>query len=177
MSNQAKDWQKGYYTVLVDGKTIAVQKKVKTGMDSCGFPTFKTVIGTAQCAPEDEFSLSMGVALAMDRLNKQLSEANDKTIKVGDKVKIKNCGLSYTTYVNWIVKNVGNVKLATCYAYATIPEQDDTEYIVKAIAPWGNEDSPKLAYVQRYFVYYNGKISDSEPCFLMRIDGLEKVYE
>lgn len=26
MSNQAKNWQEGYYTVLVDGKIIAVSK-------------------------------------------------------------------------------------------------------------------------------------------------------
>ena len=172
MSNQAKDWQKGYYTILVDGKTLVVSKKVKTGKNEYGFPTYKHVTATSQCAPEDDFSLSMGVALAMDRLSKKLDK--DK-IEVGDKVKIKDYSLSYTTYVDWIAKNVDNVKLAACYAYETIPEQDDTEYMVKAIAPWRNEDSPKLAYVQRYFVHYNGKISDSEPCFLMCIDGLEKV--
>lgn len=180
MSNQAKDWQNGAYIVLVEGKHIVVQKKVEAGKNSYGLPTFKIMTAHARCAPEDEFSLSTGVALAMDRLNKQLGEANDKTdktIEVGDKVKIKDYSLSYTTYVNWIAKNVDSVKLAACYAYETIPEQDDTEYVVKTIAPWGDEDSPKLAYVQRYFVYHNGKISDSEPCFLMRIDGLEKVYE
>lgn len=171
MSNQAKSWQEGAYTIHVKGKFVVVSKVYKEKVNGC--TCYKKSFAQAKCAPEDEFSLSMGVALAMDRLNKQL----DKDIKVGDKVKIKNYGLSYTTYVNWITKNVDNVKLAACYAYETIPERDDTNYVVKAIAPWGDENSPKLAYVQRYFVYSNGKISDNEPCFLMRIDGLEKVYD
>lgn len=180
MSNQAKDWQKGYYTVFVDGKTVAITKKVKTGENERGFPTFKAVTTTSRCAPEDEFSLSMGVALAMDRLNKQLDEERDG-IKVGDRVKIKDEGLSYTTYTDWIKKNIKDVGLVACYAYCQIPEANDTVYVVKAIAPWGTkyeeDKDKKLAYVQQYFKFSNGKISDNEVCYLMRIDGLEKVYE
>lgn len=178
MSNQAKDWQKGYYTVFVDGKSIAVSKKVKIGKNELGFPTFKTVTATSQCAPEDEFNLSMGVALALDRLSKELGK--DK-IEVGDKVKIKNCGLSYTTYTPWIKKNIDDVGLAACFAYSRVPNEDDTIYVVKAIAPWGTkyeeDKDKKLAYVQQYFKFSNDKISDNEVCYLMRIDGLEKVYE
>lgn len=175
MSNQAKDWQKGYYTILVDGKTLVVSKKVKTGKNEYGFPTYKHVTATSQCAPEDEFSLSMGVALAMDRLNKKLSEEFDG-IKVGDKVRIKDCVLSYTTYVDWITKNVDDVKLVTCYAYESMPRADETTYVVKAIAPWGTDkNDPMLAFVQRYFVF-NGKIDTNQPCYLIDIDGLEKIY-
>lgn len=165
MSNQAKDWQKGYYTVFVDGKTLAVSKKTKTGM---------TVVGTAQCAPEDEFSLSMGVALAMDRLSKKLDR--DK-IEVGDKVKIKDCGLSYPTYSGWIKKNIDDVGLAACFAYSQIPDEDDTVYVVKAIAPWVTkyDINKTLAYVQKYFVCSNGRVNDNEVCYLMDVKGLEKV--
>lgn len=85
MSNKAKDWQQGYYTVFVDGKTIAVSKKVEAGKNELGFPTYKAVTATSQCSPEDEFSLSMGVALAMDRLNEKIKP---KDIQVGDTVKI-----------------------------------------------------------------------------------------
>lgn len=180
MSNLAKDWQEGYYTVLVDGKIIAVSKEIETGKNEHGFPTYKHVTATSQCAPEDEFSLSMGVALAMDRLNKQLDEERGG-IKVGDRVKIKDEGLSYTTYTDWIKKNIDSVGLAACYGYSQIPDADDTVYVVKAIAPWGtkseDDKDKKLAYVQQYFKFSNGKISDNEVCYLMRIDGLEKVYE
>lgn len=174
MSNQAKDWQQGYYTVLVDGKIIAVSKEVETGKNEHGFPTYKHVTATSQCAPEDEFSLSMGVALAMDRLSKELGK--DK-IEVGDKVKIKNCGLSYTTYARWIKKNIDDVGLVACYSFGQIPKEDDTVYIVKAIAPWGigHEGDKMLVYVQKYFVFSNGKVDNNEPCYLIRVDGLEKV--
>lgn len=174
MSNLAKDWQKGYYTVLVDGKTIVVSKKVKTGKNELGFPTYKHVTVTSQCAPEDEFNLSMGVALAMDRLNKELGK--DK-IEVGDKVRIKDADLCYLIYIDWIKKNIDDVGLAACFAFNQLPETDETEYIVKAIAPWGieHEEGKMLAYIQKYFVYSGGEVNDHEACYLIEVDGLEKV--
>lgn len=176
MSNQAKDWQEGSYIVRVMGNLVEASKVYKDKVD--GHICYKKSSAQAKCDPEDEFSLSMGVALAMDRLSKELDK--DK-IEVGDKVKIKDSGLSYTTYTPWIKKNINDVGLAACFAYSRIPNEDDTVYIVKAIAPWGIEHeenkNKKLAYVQQYFKFSNDKISDNEVCYLMRIDGLEKVYE
>lgn len=175
MSNQAKNWQKGFYTVEVRGKNVVVSKDLFIGTTDLGHPIYESMTGVAHCAPEDKFSLSMGVALAMDRLNKQLAEANDKIIKVGDKVKIKDSDLSYITYVNWIVENVSNIKLAACYNYNAIPKMDGDEYIVKAIASWKNGSNNMLAYIQRYYKFNNGEVDDNQPCYLIRIDGLEKV--
>ena len=136
----------------------------------------KKIIATAKCDPEDEFSLSMGVALAMDRLSKELGK--DK-IEVGDKVRIKDAGLSYPTYTDWIKKNIHDVSLAACFAYDQIPKTVNASYIVKAISPWCDEPGVDkgniLAYVQRYFMFPNGMINDNQPCYLIRIDGLEKV--
>ena len=180
MSNQAKDWQEGSYTVRVkDGEVeVSTIRTVTKTYLTCASDVHKKYVATARCSPEDEFSLSMGVALAMDRLSKEMGK--DK-IEVGDKVKIVNSGLSYTTYAPWIKKNINDVGLAACFAYSRIPNEDDTVYVVKAIAPWGTEHEKnkdkKLAYVQQYFKFSNGKISDNEVCYLMRIDGLEKVYE
>lgn len=182
MSNQAKDWQEGTYTIRVDGKQVEVDtiRSVKKNGPFGAYTVQKRYVGTAHCAPEDEFNLSMGVVLAMDRLSKQLEE-KDKTIKVGDKVKIKDYGLSFTTYIDWIKKNIDSVGLAACFAYDQIPEADNTVYVVKAIAPWdikyAEDKNKKLAYIQRYFKYYGGKVSDDEVCYLMRIDGLEKVND
>ncbi len=180
MSNQAKDWQDGQYTVRIKGNLVEVdtirpvKKETSLGM----YTLQKRYVATARCAPEDEFSLSMGVALAMDRLSKQLEDA-DKTIKAGDKVKIKNYGLSYTTYIDWIDKNIKSVSLAACYGYGIIPEADNRIYIVKAIAPWGDkykEDKGKmLAYIQFYNKFQSSKVDENEVCYLMRVDGLEKV--
>lgn len=174
MSNLAKDWQEGFYSVVVEGKTIAVSKNVKTGKNEHGFHTYKPVTVTSRCAPEDEFSLSMGVALAMDRLSKELGK--DK-IEVGDKVKIVDSGLSYPTYASWIKKNIDDVGLATCFAYGQIPYDDDAIYVVKAIGPWNikREEGKMLVYVQKYFVFSNGKVDDNESCYLISVDGLEKV--
>lgn len=172
MSNLAKDWQEGSYIVYVKGNSVTAMKDYggKYGSRTC----FGRKSAEARCDPEDEFSLNMGVALAMDRLNKELGK--DK-IEVGDKVKIKKSGLSYTTYASWIKKNIDDVGLATCFAYGQIPYEDDAVYVVKAIAPWNikYERSKMLAYVQKYFVFSNGEVDDNEPCYLIEVNGLEKV--
>ena len=172
MSNLAKDWQEGSYTVRVTGNLVEASKVYKDKVDD--HICYKKSSAQAKCDPEDEFSLSIGVALAMDRLSKELGKGK---IEVGDKVKIKNACLSYLTYARWIKKNINDVGLATCFAYGQAPKVDGTEYIVKAIAPWGVEyvGGKMLAYVQKYFVFNNGKVDDNEPCYLIGVDGLEKV--
>lgn len=176
MSNQAKDWQEGDYSIRVTGNTVTAgtirYEKMK---GPCGnYLGNKKIIATAKCDPEDDFSLSMGVALAIDRLNKELNKGK---IWTGDKVRIKRSGLSYTTYVRWIKKNIDNVGLAACFAYGQLPSGDDTIYVIKAIAPWGAgyEGDKMLAYVQKYFAFSNSKVNDNEPCYLIEVDGLEKV--
>lgn len=167
MSNLAKDWQEGSYTVRVTGNLVEASKVYKDTVD--GHICYKKSSAQAKCNPDDEFSLSMGVALAMDRLNKELSK--DK-IEVGDKVKIKDRLLSYTTYASWIKKNIDDVGLATCFVYGQIPYEDDAVYVVKAIAPWDTNTeynvNKMLAYVQKCFAF-------NEPCYLIEVDGLEKV--
>lgn len=162
MSNQAKDWQTGTYVVSVYNNRVKVSRP-KQGHDK------PFIEAEAKCDPEDDFSLSMGVALAMDRLNKELGK--DK-IEVGDKVKIKNRDLSYTTYASWIKKNIDDVGLAACFVYGQIPYEDDAVYVVKAIAPWDTNTeynvNKMLAYVQKCFAF-------NEPCYLIGVDGLEKV--
>lgn len=165
MSNLAKDWQTGTYVVSVYNNRVKVSRP-KQGYDK------PFVEAEVKCAPEDEFSLSMGVALVMDRLNKELGK--DK-IEVGDKVKIKDSDQSYIAYVSWIAENVNDIKLAACYDYNTIPKTDGEEYIVKAIAPWKNKSGQMLAYIQHYYVLNSGEINDNQPCYLIRIEGLEKV--
>lgn len=167
MSNLAKDWQEGSYTVRVTGNLVEASKVYKDKVD--GHICYKKSSAQVKCDPEDEFNLSVGVALAMDRLNKELGK--DK-IKVGDKVKIKNRDLSYATYTSWIEKNIDDVSLAACFVYGQIPHEDDAVYVVKAIAPWDTNAeynvNKMLAYVQKCFAF-------NEPCYLIGVDGLEKV--
>lgn len=174
MSNQAKDWQEGSYTVRVTGNLVEASKVYKGEVD--GHICYKKSSAQAKCDPEDEFSLSMGVALVMDRLSKELGKGK---IEVGDKVKIKKCGLSYTTYSRWIKKNIDDVGLAACYVFGQTPKLDETEYIVKAIAPWcvaqDKDKGEMLAYIQRYYKFNSGRIDDNQPCYLICINELEKV--
>jgi hypothetical protein len=169
MSNLAKDWQTGTYVISVYNNRV----KVSRPKQGNGKPF---VEAEARCAPEDEFSLSMGMALAMARLNEELSK---NKIEVGDKVKIKKCGLSYTTYSRWIKKNIDDVGLAACYVFGQTPKLDETEYIVKAIAPWcvaqDKDKGEMLAYIQRYYKFNSGRTDDNQPCYLICINELEKV--
>lgn len=175
MSNLAKDWQEGDYSIRVTGNTVMVgtirYEKMKEPYGN--YLGDKKIIATAKCDPEDEFSLSMGVALAMDRLNKKLSKSK---IEVGDKVKIVSKGFVYTTYVDWVVDNVPDLRMAACFVYGQIPNEDDTVYVVKAIAPHGGVcNTKKLAYVQKYSEYYFGTVDTNQPCYLINVNGLEKV--
>lgn len=153
MSNQAKDWQTGMYVVSVYNNRVKVFRP-KQGLEA-----------EAKCDPEDEFSLSLGVALAMDRLNKNLNQY----IKVGDKVKIVSIKQIYRTYSDWVVDNVKNNKAVAEFAYNSIPcIYDNNNYKVIAIAPHGDNKNITLAYIQN--------IDDfTHPCYLIDINGLEKV--
>lgn len=166
MSNRARDWQKGYYTVLVDGKTIAVSKKVKTGKNELGFPTFKTVTAASQCSPEDEFSLSMGVALAIDRLNEKIKP---KDIQVGDTVKIIDFSECYTTLKEWVAKNVTDITKAIKYAYSCVPGETELAKTFKVLYIATDVFNNKLAYIESEFF--------EKACYLIDIKGLKKVTE
>lgn len=162
MSNQAKDWQEGSYIVYVKGNSVTAMK------DYGGKYGSRTYFGRksteARCDPEDEFSLSMGVALAMDRLNKELSK--DK-IEVGDKVKIKDIGKVYPTYISWLTENLYGVGDIARYAYGSRPFLNEF-YRVLAIAPHSLGNNKKLAYIEPFE-------SITKPCYLIEVDGLEKV--
>jgi hypothetical protein len=178
MSNLAKDWQEGQYTVRIKDNLVEVdtiRPIVRSNpFGSCTFQ--KRYVATAKCDPEDEFNLSMGVTLAMDRLSKELDKGK---IEVSNKVRIKNANLLYPTYIDWIKKNIDDVGLVACFAYGQFPNTKDTVYVVKAIAPWKveNDNGEVLVYVQRYYKFINGNVSNNEPCYLMSIDALEKIYE
>lgn len=128
------------------------------------YNSLKRYIATARCAPEDEFSLSTGVALVMDRLSKLL----DADIKVGNEVKIVDVDKAYPTCTSWLTKNLDDINDIARYSYGSKPIDSDTRfYKVLAIAPHSSVNDKKLAYVE----LFNG----ITPCYLIDIDGLEKV--
>ena len=145
----------GTYTLTIEGKTISIT-------DSSGRTK------TANCAPDDTFNLGEGVNLAMNRLH-------DKTIRVGDIVKVICPGQCYKTYVDWIEHNVKSIRETVLYRYNESIEAGG-KYRVLYMAEHGRySDDGVLCYVQKYVVYSGGEIDDRAPCYLINIKGVEKI--
>ena len=144
----------GTYTLTIEGKTVTIT-------DENGRTR------TANCAPDDTFNLGEGVDIAMSRLH-------DKTIRVGDIVKVIRPGLCYTTYVRWIERNVKSVREAALYRYDESIETGH-HYKVLHITDHGMNADGDLCYVQKYVVFANGEIDEYAPCYLINIKGVEKI--
>ena len=155
----------GTYTLTIEGKTITIT-------DSSGHTK------TANCAPDDTFNLGEGVNLAMNCLH-------DKTIRVGDIVKVTHPGQCYTTYVSWIERNVKSIREAALYRYNESIEAGG-RYRVLYVAKHSAEHSRGLAdrvlcYIQEYGAYSSGIVhsaganDDYAPCYLINIEGVEKI--
>ena len=99
---------------------------------------------------------------AVDKLFKKANE-----IHVGDIVEVVDDGKMYTTYSEWVAKNVNDKELIARYAYnrETMPSGS---YEVVAIAPHnGDRSEPMLAYLK------SGKYFGE--CFLIDVKGIKKV--
>lgn len=166
MSNQAKKWQEGNYSVRVSGKTVTVSTM---RFDKGSYLGDREIIATAKCAPEDEFSLSMGVALAMDRLNEQLESAN-KEIKVGDRVQIVSPDKAYTAFTSWVTRHVHNGTMVAMYKYECVPGNGIVGKVI-AVAPHDNDKRKTLLYIEQTHFY-----GFSHPgCWLMDFEGVKKL--
>lgn len=171
MSNQAKDWQTGRYTVRVGSNYVEVDtiRPPEKGDACCPCIAQRRYIATAHCAPEDEFSLSTGVALAMDRLNKQL-ESENKEIKVGDRVQIVSSDKAYTTFTSWVTRHVHDGTMVAMYKYNCVPSNGIVGKVI-AVAPHDNDKSKTLLYIEQNHPY-----GDIHPgCWLMGFEGVKKL--
>lgn len=167
MSNLAKDWQKGSYTVYVKDGEVEVSAVRHVTNTSNVHKRF--YIATARCAPEDEFNLSMGVALAMNRLDKQL-ESENKEIKVGDRVQIVSPDKAYTTFTSWVARHVHDGTMVAMYKYNCAPSNGIVGKVI-AVAPHDNDKSKTLLYIEQNHSY--GIIHPG--CWLMDFEGVKKL--
>lgn len=171
MSNQAKDWQTGRYMVRVGFNYVEVDtiRPPEKGDARCPCIAQRRYIATAHCAPEDEFSLSAGVALAMDRLNRQLESAN-KEIKVGDRVQIVSSDKAYTIFTSWVARHVHDGTMVAMYKYNCVPSNGIVGKVI-AVAPHDNDKSKTLLYIEQNHPY-----GDIHPgCWLMGFEGVKKL--
>lgn len=171
MSNLAKDLQEGCYIVYVKNEEVEVSaiRPVTKNYLSCVSDVHKKYVATARCAPEDEFSLSMGVALAMDKLNKQL-ESENKEIKVGDRVQIVSSNKAYTAFSTWVARHVHDGTMVAMYKYKCVPSNGIVGKVI-AVAPHDNNKRKTLLYIEQNHPY-----NDIHPgCWLMDSEGVRKL--
>lgn len=97
-------------------------------------------------------------------------EPYEDSIKVGDKVRIVNSGKAFSSYADWVVKHIENKTLIAHWAYGGSPRNEPigTLYEVIHIAPH-SKGSSDLAFIKGL------DSTVSYKCYLMRMDGLEKV--
>lgn len=152
------------YTPTTPNQSIHITTDgMKTyGVMKCGNKVVKRV--EAKCHEDDEFSFETGAKIVMDRLFDDENEKkieNDSTINVGDKVKIIDGGKAYTTYTEWVMQNCP--EKAVYYRYNVYEANGIVGTVIK-IAPHMITDIP-LCYVE----------TESNACYLIGIEGLEKV--
>ncbi len=112
---------------------------------------------TARCNPEDDFNVKTGTMIALERLFKMKDE-----IKEGDTVIITNTGHSYTTYTNWVTRNIEDRTLIAEYRYGETPLKGQ-EYEVVKIAKHLHYDDEIIYYIRNF-----------SGCYLIGKKGIKK---
>ena len=113
----------------------------------------------AICAPEDVFDFKTGAKLAFERLMNDNQEVHNKTIEVGDNVRIADIGVTYRHYDNWS----GLSEYKSHFVNDILPECG-TWYKVLNIAP--HDTMPcSLALIQN---------PNTTQVFIVAVEGLKK---
>ena len=100
-----------------------------------------------------------------------LKEVVNPPIKVGDIVRITNCGQLYTTYPSWFKENKVDIDIAARYAYANeVNPSTNVDYEVVAVGKHIDIDVTLYAIVQKgSFVHSVGSV------YLIGGRGIRKV--
>ena len=114
----------------------------------------------AKCHPEDTFNFETGAKLAMNRLFEK-----EKELKVGDKVRVVSAGMLYSTYDEWVVRNIADKRLIARYQYNRSIDTSKV-YRIRKIALHSTSVKRVLAYIESTW---------DESCFLIGIEGIEKA--
>ena len=104
-----------------------------------------------------------------------MNRLHDKTIRVGDIVKVTRPGQCYTTYVGWIERNVKSIREAALYRYNESIEAGGEYRVLYVAEHERSSDDGVLCYVQKYVVYPSGEVDDYMPCYLISVKGVEKI--
>ena len=95
--------------------------------------------------------------------NEQMLKFYDDAITIGGEIEVVNEGRSYTTYAEWVDKNVDNPEDKVRYNYGVNPRKG---FVGKVIAI-----APHLSINDRNLVYF--KCGDD--CYLINAEGVKRV--
>lgn len=154
-----------------------------------GATNFKTA-----CAPKTEMPMTLlinkknpGITVTLEDgrefvydIEEALADPGDfrdwledviRLIKVGDIVRIADCGQLYTTYVSWFKENKVDIDIAARYAYAneTNPSMQ-VDYVVVAMGKHKDTGVNIYAIEQKNEYFYGGN-----PVYLIGGRGIRKV--
>lgn len=163
MSNQAKDWQEGEYTIRVKGNSVQVSKICKDVIH--GVICYKQKSAHSRCDPQNEFDLVEGVTIAMKRLKQYITPR----IVEGDMVKIKNDDYIYSNYDAWVTEQLFNglePGYAIRFRYNDYEPDLQCKYKVIKIAPHLDGPDYNLVLIE--------SDTPTKRCYVISLRGLEK---
>ena len=155
-----------------------------------GATNFKTA-----CAPKTEMPMTLlankknpGITVTLDdgrefvydikdalennyAFHSWLKSVTKPPVKVGDIVRIADCGQLYTTYISWFKENEVDIDIAARYAYANeVNPPMNVDYEVVAVGQHINNSATLYAIAQKSEVIYGGN-----PVYLIGGRGVRMV--
>lgn len=106
-----------------------------------------------------------------DYFHDWLKDVTKPSIKVGDIVRIADCGQLYTTYLSWFKENKVDIDIAARYAYANeVNPPVNMDYEVVAVGKHLNDGATLYAVAQKSEVIYGGN-----PVYLIGGRGIRRA--
>ena len=106
-----------------------------------------------------------------DYFHDWLKDVTKPSIKVGDIVRIADCGQLYTTYLSWFKENKVDIDIAARYAYANeVNPPTNVDYEIVAVGKHLNNGATLYAIAQKSEVIYGGN-----PVYLIGERGIRRA--
>lgn len=145
----------GEYRLVINGRKMRVEK-LDDGEKA-----------RATCHKLDNWNMVDGINLCLERIADKKRESK-KPIFVGDRVKVVNPEKAYINCIDWVSRNCNSVRAAAAYRKGNKPAENMIGEVLH-IAPYSGNSDHMLAYIRV------GAPFDSYDCYLIAVDGLERV--
>ena len=145
----------GEYRLVINGRKMRVEK-LDDGEKA-----------RATCHKLDNWNMVDGINLCLERIADKKRE-DKKPICVGDRVKVVNPEKAYINCIDFVGGICNSVKDAAAYRKGNKPAENMIGEVLH-IAPYSGNFDHMLAYIRV------GAPFDSYDCYLIAVDGLERV--